>query len=102
MPRSTAQNVTGGRNEINARGRASAAAAAEHTAKIRPPRNDGLRACIAVSDMEFDSRESGSMQLGLYTFGELTPHWSDGRRISARQRLQEILAAAKHRGCVRL
>ena len=35
------------------------------------------------------------MQLGLYTFGELTPHWSDGARISARQRLQEILGAAK-------
>ena len=35
------------------------------------------------------------MQLGLYTFGELTPHWSDGKRISAHQRLHEILAAAK-------
>jgi hypothetical protein len=35
------------------------------------------------------------MQLGLYTFGELTPHWRNGERISARQRLQEIFAAAK-------
>jgi len=35
------------------------------------------------------------MQLGLYTFGELTPHWSDGKHISAQQRLHEILAAAK-------
>jgi probable LLM family oxidoreductase len=35
------------------------------------------------------------LQFGLYTFGELTPHRSDGRRISARQRLQDILAAAK-------
>lgn len=34
------------------------------------------------------------MQIGLYTFGELTPQ-SDGKAISARQRLQEILAAAK-------
>jgi probable LLM family oxidoreductase len=43
--------------------------------------------------MEFESGES--MQLGLYTFGELTPRWSDGERISARQRLHEILAAAR-------
>jgi probable LLM family oxidoreductase len=35
------------------------------------------------------------MEIGLYTFGELTPHWTDGKRISAQQRLQEILAAAK-------
>jgi probable LLM family oxidoreductase len=35
------------------------------------------------------------MEIGLYTFGELTPHWTDGRPISAAQRLQEILAAAK-------
>ncbi len=35
------------------------------------------------------------MQFGLYTFGELTPHGTDGRRVSAEQRLQEILAAAK-------
>jgi probable LLM family oxidoreductase len=35
------------------------------------------------------------LQFGLYTFGELTPHWSDGERISARQRLQDVLAAAK-------
>ena len=35
------------------------------------------------------------MQLGLYTFGELTPHGSDGERISARQRLQDIISAAK-------
>jgi alkanesulfonate monooxygenase SsuD/methylene tetrahydromethanopterin reductase-like flavin-dependent oxidoreductase (luciferase family) len=35
------------------------------------------------------------MQIGLYTFGELAPHSIDGKRISARQRLQEIFAAAK-------
>jgi probable LLM family oxidoreductase len=35
------------------------------------------------------------MEIGLYTFGELTPHWADGRRIGAEQRLKEILAAAK-------
>jgi probable LLM family oxidoreductase len=35
------------------------------------------------------------MQFGLYTFGELTPHWDDGKAISARERLQQILAAAK-------
>jgi probable LLM family oxidoreductase len=35
------------------------------------------------------------MEIGLYTFGELTPHWTDGRRIGAEQRLREILAAAK-------
>jgi alkanesulfonate monooxygenase SsuD/methylene tetrahydromethanopterin reductase-like flavin-dependent oxidoreductase (luciferase family) len=35
------------------------------------------------------------MQLGFYTFGELTPRWSDGKRIGARQRLHEILSAAK-------
>jgi probable LLM family oxidoreductase len=35
------------------------------------------------------------MEIGLYTFGELTPHWTDGRPISAAQRLQEILAAAR-------
>jgi probable LLM family oxidoreductase len=34
------------------------------------------------------------MEIGLYTFGELTPHGADGKRISAAQRLQEILAAA--------
>ena len=35
------------------------------------------------------------MEIGLYTFGERTPHWADGGAISAQQRLQEILAAAK-------
>lgn len=35
------------------------------------------------------------MEIGLYTFGELTPHWADGKRISAEQRLKEILAAAR-------
>ncbi len=35
------------------------------------------------------------MEIGLYTFGERTPHWADGRAISAQQRLQDILAAAK-------
>jgi probable LLM family oxidoreductase len=35
------------------------------------------------------------MKLGLYTFGELTPHWRDGKAISAHQRLQDILAAAR-------
>jgi probable LLM family oxidoreductase len=35
------------------------------------------------------------MEIGLYTFGERTPHWVDGRTVGARQRLQEILAAAR-------
>jgi len=35
------------------------------------------------------------MELGLYTFGEMTPHWTNGKRVSAHQRLQEIIAAAK-------
>jgi probable LLM family oxidoreductase len=35
------------------------------------------------------------MEIGLYTFGELTPHWVDGKPISAQQRLREVLAAAK-------
>src|SRR5262249_6178186 len=35
------------------------------------------------------------MEIGLYTFGELTPHWRDGKPISAQQRLQELLARAK-------
>jgi probable LLM family oxidoreductase len=35
------------------------------------------------------------MEIGLYTFGELTPHWTDGPRIGAEQRLREVLAAAK-------
>jgi probable LLM family oxidoreductase len=35
------------------------------------------------------------MEFGLYTFGERTPHWAGGGSISAQQRLQEILAAAK-------
>ena len=35
------------------------------------------------------------MDIGIYTFGERTPHWADGRAVSAQQRLQEILAAAR-------
>ena len=35
------------------------------------------------------------MEIGLYTFGELAPQGSDGRRISAEQRLKEVLAAAR-------
>jgi probable LLM family oxidoreductase len=35
------------------------------------------------------------VEIGLYTFGELTPQGSDGRRISAEQRLKDILAAAR-------
>jgi probable LLM family oxidoreductase len=35
------------------------------------------------------------MEFGLYTFGERTPHWADGGAISAQQRLQDILAAAR-------
>ena len=35
------------------------------------------------------------MEIGLYTFGELTPHGADGKRISAEQCLKEILAAAR-------
>jgi alkanesulfonate monooxygenase SsuD/methylene tetrahydromethanopterin reductase-like flavin-dependent oxidoreductase (luciferase family) len=50
---------------------------------------------IELAMIAFESGEIGSMQLGLYTFGELTPRPGDGGRISAEQRLQEILAAAK-------
>src|SRR6266550_1131820 len=32
-------------------------------------------------------RSATTMKLGLYTFGELTPHWRDGKAISADQRL---------------
>jgi probable LLM family oxidoreductase len=35
------------------------------------------------------------MDIGLYTFGERTPHWADGRAVSAQQRLQDVLAAAR-------
>jgi probable LLM family oxidoreductase len=35
------------------------------------------------------------MEIGLYTFGELTPHWRTGQRLSPEQRLDEIIAAAK-------
>ena len=35
------------------------------------------------------------MEFGLFTFGDLTPDRETGRSISAAQRLQEILAAAK-------
>ena len=35
------------------------------------------------------------MEFGLYTFGERTPQWADGGAISAQQRLQDILAAAR-------
>src|SRR5579864_3672933 len=48
-----------------------------------------------MNNMEFESGETSPMQLGLYTFGELTPHGSDGKRIGARQRLHDILEAAK-------
>jgi probable LLM family oxidoreductase len=36
-----------------------------------------------------------AFQLGLYTFGELTPDAQTGKAISAKQRLAEILGAAK-------
>ena len=36
-----------------------------------------------------------AFQLGLYTFGELTPNAQTGKTIGARQRLADILAAAK-------
>src|SRR5262245_8867315 len=35
------------------------------------------------------------MEFGLYTFGELTPQSSDGTRLSAEQRLKDVLAAAR-------
>jgi probable LLM family oxidoreductase len=35
------------------------------------------------------------MQIGLYSFGEMSPHWRTGRALSARERLAEVLAAAK-------
>ena len=36
-----------------------------------------------------------AFELGLYTFGDLTPDPQTGKTISAEQRLAEILAAAK-------
>jgi probable LLM family oxidoreductase len=36
-----------------------------------------------------------AFELGLYTFGDLTPNGQTGKTISAQQRLTEILAAAK-------
>jgi len=36
-----------------------------------------------------------AFELGLYTFGDLTPDAQAGKTISARQRMKEILAAAK-------
>src|SRR5712672_3666578 len=35
------------------------------------------------------------MELGIYTFGDITPDPNTGRTISIRQRYAEILAAAK-------
>ena len=35
------------------------------------------------------------MEFGLYTFGETTPHWQTGHAVSAQQRLEEVLAAAR-------
>jgi probable LLM family oxidoreductase len=37
----------------------------------------------------------GAFELGLYTFGEMTPDWQTGHAISAQQRLADVLAAAK-------
>ena len=39
--------------------------------------------------------QSTNMEIGLFTFGDLTPDRQTGRTISAGQRLQEVLAAAK-------
>jgi probable LLM family oxidoreductase len=35
------------------------------------------------------------MEFGLYTFGEMTPHWQTGKVVGTQQRLKEIIAAAK-------
>jgi hypothetical protein len=35
------------------------------------------------------------MEVGIYTFGDITPDPNTGRSISIRQRYAEILAAAK-------
>ena len=35
------------------------------------------------------------MEIGIYTFGDITPDWKTGRAISVAQRYAEILAAAK-------
>lgn len=35
------------------------------------------------------------MEIGLFTFADLTPDRATGRTITAQQRLQEVLAAAK-------
>jgi probable LLM family oxidoreductase len=43
-----------------------------------------------------DNNQMGeAFELGLYTFGDLTPDMQTGKAISAQQRLTEILAAAK-------
>lgn len=39
--------------------------------------------------------EHSGMEIGIYTLGDLVPDWETGNRISARQRLQEIIEAAK-------
>ena len=35
------------------------------------------------------------MEIGIYTFGDITPDWKTGRAIGVAQRYEEILAAAK-------
>ncbi len=39
--------------------------------------------------------DNGGFEFGLYTFGDIIPDTRTGRAISARQRLEEIIAAAK-------
>lgn len=39
--------------------------------------------------------EHTGMEIGIYTLGDLVPDWGTGKSISARQRLEEIIEAAK-------
>jgi probable LLM family oxidoreductase len=63
-------------------------------AEARPIASNKFTADKLASEL---CRESNVrlMEIGLYTFGELTPRWTDGKAISAQQRLQEVIAAAK-------
>jgi hypothetical protein len=50
------------------------------------------RSCFGTNDAH---RAYICMELGIYTFGDITPNPDTGRATSAPQRYREILAAAK-------
>jgi probable LLM family oxidoreductase len=67
-------------------------------AAFTPPRRSLFLSVVdsATSGAEEDTDPmTRAFELGLYTFGELTPDATTGRAIGAQQRLAEILAAAK-------